>query len=200
MPIFPIYDQGHISRQILRACDNNSSHFPTHKCSLLLLGLPILPLLLYINLAILLKSPRRHFVQPQDRLVRILDKNILSVRHLQTHIADCAHDAPSIGEIKIHLSGEFAGFVAEDAEDDMRVCGLGVGAGDETVHGERLVNLLSFGARADVGKKMNAMTWKKYVPKFHSICLCKYSLGCPSCKLATIILHFRSDDGTPLAS
>lgn len=74
---------------------------------------------------------RRDLVQPEHRLVRVLDEHVFALGHVQTHVDDGAHNAPAVGEIEVHLVGKLAGLVADDAEDDMTVCVFGVGAGDE---------------------------------------------------------------------
>ena len=49
------------------------------------------------------------------------------------HVDECADDSPAVVKVEVHLGGEFAGLVAEHAEDDVVGVALGVGTGDETV-------------------------------------------------------------------
>lgn len=85
-----------------------------------------------LSLAIILKATSRNLVQSQDLLVRVLDQNILALWTLETHISDRADDTPAVGEGEIHLRCEVAGLPADDAEDNMAVVCLWVGAGDES--------------------------------------------------------------------
>lgn len=84
---------------------------------------------------ILLKSIPRHLIKTDSRLVRILDKHILAIRirFLHDHVDESAHDRPAVVQIQIHLRGELARLVAQDAEDDVVGGVLGGRAGDESM-------------------------------------------------------------------
>ena len=94
--------------------------------------------LLLINtshLLFLLKGIARDVVQTDSRLVGVLDKHklglVLVLRH--DHVDESANNGPAVVEVQVHLGGEFARLVAEDAEDDVVVCCLGVDTRYETV-------------------------------------------------------------------
>lgn len=74
---------------------------------------------------------RRDLVQPENRLIRVLDEHILALGHMQTHVDDRADDTPAVGEVEIHLVGKLAGLVSDDAEDNVAICVFGVGPGDK---------------------------------------------------------------------
>jgi len=85
------------------------------------------------SILILLKSFCGDRVQPDSRLVRVLDEDVLTVVFAHDHVDECADDGPTVVEVEVHLGGEFARLVAEHAEDDVVGVALGVGTGDETV-------------------------------------------------------------------
>lgn len=87
---------------------------------------------LYFFPVILLKRPHWHFIQSQQSLVGIFDQNVLAIFHIPTHIDNGPDDAPAVSEVEIHLLGELARIVADDAEDDMSIGDLGGSSGDET--------------------------------------------------------------------
>lgn len=74
----------------------------------------------------------RHRVEAENGLVGVLDQNVLAFVHLHAHVDDGADDTPSVVEVERHLRGEVTRLVGEDAEDDVVVVVLGVGAGDES--------------------------------------------------------------------
>lgn len=97
---------------------------------------PLLVILLnltQLSLLVLLERVLRHTVQAQNRLVGVLNEDVLALVHTQDHVDDCAHDTPSVVEVERHLCGELAGLVGEYAEDDVIVVVFGVGTGNETV-------------------------------------------------------------------
>ena len=81
---------------------------------------------------VILKAASRNLVESQYLLVRVLDQDILSFWSLETHVSDCADDAPAVGEREVHLGGKVAGLPPDDAEDNVAVVGLGVRTGDES--------------------------------------------------------------------
>lgn len=83
-------------------------------------------------LDILLECVIRYRVQTKDRLVGVLDQNILAVIHLQAHVDNGADNTPTVVEIEGHLSGEITRLVGEDAEDNVVVVVLGVRARDKS--------------------------------------------------------------------
>lgn len=85
------------------------------------------------GILVLLESVRGDLVQADGGLVGVLDKHVLAVVLAHDHVDECAHDGPAVVEVEVHLGGEFAGLVAEHAEDDVVGVALGVGTGDETV-------------------------------------------------------------------
>lgn len=91
----------------------------------LLLPIPRLRPLHFSLPVILLKRPRRHLIQPQQRLIRVLNKHILPLLHVPAHINNRPHDTPSISEIQVHLLSELAWVVAYDTEDDVLVGDFG---------------------------------------------------------------------------
>ena len=74
----------------------------------------------------------RHRVKSKDRLVGVLNQDVLALIHLETHVDDSADNGPSVVEIKCHLVGEVAGLVSEDTEDDVVVVVLRVCSGNES--------------------------------------------------------------------
>lgn len=106
------------------------------KSSIFLLLLVTLALLLrgLVLLVVLVEAASGHLVQAEDGLVGVLDEDVLAVLlALEAHVGDGADDTPTVGEGQVHLVSEVAGLPADDAEDDVLVVGLGVGAGHETV-------------------------------------------------------------------
>ena len=69
----------------------------------------------------ILKCARRDVVQPQQALIRVLDKNVFVILHAADHVDDYEHYFPAIGQVEVHLFGKFAGVVAYYAEDDLAV-------------------------------------------------------------------------------
>ncbi len=88
---------------------------------------------LYFFPILLLKRPHWHFIQSQQCLVGIFHQHVLAIFHIPTHIDNGPDDAPAVSEIEIHLLGELARIVADDAEDDMSVGDFGGSSGYETV-------------------------------------------------------------------
>lgn len=84
-------------------------------------------------LVVLVEAAGGHLVQAEDGLVGVLDQHVPAVVALQAHVGDGAHDAPAVGQRQVHLVGEVARLPAHDAQDDVLVVLLGVGAGDEAV-------------------------------------------------------------------
>ena len=62
---------------------------------------------------------RWHGIQSEHVLVWILYNHVLAITHLEHHVHDCADDAPSVGNVQVHLRSEFARLVAQDTEDDV---------------------------------------------------------------------------------
>ena len=85
------------------------------------------------TILVLLKSVAGNIIQPDSRLIWVLDEQVLPILLLHDHVDKSAHDGPAVVEVEGHLVGEVAGLVGEDAKDDVVVVVLGVGAGDETV-------------------------------------------------------------------
>ena len=133
----------------LVSCHHHPSSSNLPPPILLLLSQPPPSFLLHLDLDLLLlhllESARRHLIKPQQRLIRVLDKHILALIHLQAHIHNRAHNAPSVREVQVHLLGELARVVAHDAEHDVPVVDLGGGAGDEAVRW--FWSVVFFGAR-----------------------------------------------------
>ena len=80
----------------------------------------------------LLKSVVRYRVQAKNGFVRILNKNVLAVIHLEAHVNDGADDTPAVVQVKGHLASEIARLVSKNTQDDVVVVVLGVGSGDES--------------------------------------------------------------------
>lgn len=130
-------------------------------------------LLLKLSFLILIKSRSRNAVKTQNRLVRILDKNVLLDRisrligiKLTNTINNCTNNTPSITKVQVHLGSEFLGLVTDNAQNDVTSRRAGVSTRHET--------------------------------KFHAIGLGKDSLGSPAGKLAGVVLHLGCEDGTTL--
>ena len=87
----------------------------------------------YFFPVILLKRPHWHFIQSQQSLVWIFDQNVLAVFHVPTHIDNGPDDAPAVSEVEIHLLGELARIVADNAENDMSIGDFGGSSGHESV-------------------------------------------------------------------
>lgn len=94
-------------------------------------------------LSLLLKRVIRHLVEAENRLVGVLDKDVLALGHLQAHIRNGTDDTPAVGQVECHLGGELTRLSAEDAENDVVIVVLGVGTGHETATVSNLV--FSFG-------------------------------------------------------
>ena len=82
---------------------------------------------------LLLKCAHRYLIQSQQRLIWILYQDVFAILHIPAHIYDGPNDAPTIGEVEIHLFGEFARVITHDAEDDMPVGDFGRSSGYEPV-------------------------------------------------------------------
>lgn len=83
-------------------------------------------------LLLLIKGVERNLVQTKNLLVGVLDEHVLAVGHLHAHVDDGSHNTPSVVQVEVHLGGEIAGLEGNDAEDDVAVVVLGVGARNET--------------------------------------------------------------------
>lgn len=136
---------------------------------------------------ILLKSLLRNLIQPDRRLIRILDQYVLRIgrRISHHHVDEGADDGPAVVEVQVHLGGKFAWFVAQHAQDDVVGGVLWGGAGDETVRRDLVGGL----GQREVDN----------LPKFHKICLCENGLDGPSREFAGIVLHLRRHYCTTLA-
>jgi hypothetical protein len=56
-----------------------------------------------LSLSIILEASSRYLIKSQDLLVRVLDKHVLALWTLQTHVGDCSDDTPTVGEREVHL-------------------------------------------------------------------------------------------------
>lgn len=137
-------------------CLVNSCHTPDTDPSIHLLGNHVvnytrllLLRLLYDGrlLVILVQAARRHLVQAQNALVGVLDQHVLGLGRavLDHHIRNGAHDAPSVGERKVHLVGEIARLPADHAQDDVLIVCLGVDTRDKAM------GLVSCCDKTDIG-------------------------------------------------
>jgi hypothetical protein len=87
------------------------------------------------HLLFLLEGIARNVVETDGRLVRVLDKHKLGILLIlcHDHVDKGTDNGPSVVEVQVHLSGEFTRLVAENTEDDVVVCCLGVDTRYETV-------------------------------------------------------------------
>tara|TARA_R110002060_G_scaffold13080_5_gene18614 strand:- start:403 stop:783 length:381 start_codon:yes stop_codon:yes gene_type:complete len=85
-----------------------------------------------LALTIILEATSWDLVQTQDLLVGVLDKNVLALLALKTHVGDRADDTPAVGETQVHLLSEIAGLPAYNTENNVLVVGLWVGARNES--------------------------------------------------------------------
>jgi len=88
-------------------------------------------LFLFRNLALLhllFERVIRNRVQPEDRLVRVLDEHVLTVLHLETHVHNRADNTPPVVEVERHLRSKVTRLVGEHPQDDVVVVVLGVRA------------------------------------------------------------------------
>lgn len=108
-----------------------------------------------LHLVVAVEAARGELVQAEDRLVGVLDEDVLAVLLAsETHVGNSADNTPAVGQRQVHLVGEVARLPADDAEDDVLVVGLGVGARDETVE-----NVLASGSI--ITKAMNEREGEK---------------------------------------
>lgn len=149
----------------------NISH---QKKNLLISLIRLLTLLLLLKfLLILLESSSRDAVQTENRLVRVLDENVLlnllsgliRVQSTDT-VNDSTDDTPTVTEVQVHLASELAGLVTSNAEDDVGSSRAGVDTGDEA--------------------------------ELHAVGLGEDSLGGPAGELGGVVLHLGGEDGTTL--
>ena len=82
---------------------------------------------------VLLKCPYGHLIQSEQCLIWILYQDVFAIFHVSAHIDDGPDDTPAVGEVEIHLLGEFARIVADDAEDDVSVRDFRRSSGYKTV-------------------------------------------------------------------
>lgn len=85
-----------------------------------------------LTFAIILETASWDLVQAQDLLVGVLDKNVLALLTLETHVGDCADNTPTVGQAQVHLLSEVAGLPAYNTEDNVLVVSLGVGTRNES--------------------------------------------------------------------
>ena len=74
---------------------------------------------LLVGVVLALEGAVRDVVEPDDRLHRVLDDQILSVLLLHDQVDDAADDAPRVVHGEVDLRGELCRLELLDAEDDV---------------------------------------------------------------------------------
>ena len=98
-----------------------------------------LTLILVVALVLAFEGAVRDVVEPDDRLHRVLDDEVLSILLLAHQVNDAAHDAPCVVHRQVDLSAELCGLELLHPKNDVAGGVLHLISGDVSVEGEMKV-------------------------------------------------------------
>src|SRR5690349_14276290 len=118
---------------IFKTNTTSSNELSTHSTQTTTKRLGILSLTLLVILLSLLKGRLRDRVETDDRLVGVLDEDILALWQLQGQVDNSLDNTPSVGHLQAHLRSKLLGTADLSSENSVAGSILGVGTRDESV-------------------------------------------------------------------